>query len=132
MPAAAPDPRPDERPAVWVGHVVLKARDLARATDYWEKVGMRLLVSGREVSVLELRGGTHLVLLPSDEPLAEGAPAPFDVMVEDLDAAWKRYGELDFAPSEIERGKIHDSFTMRDPTGYLVTVNSSHVSDKPV
>ena len=30
-------------------------------------------------------------------------------------------------PSPIERGRIHSAFTMRDPDGYRVTVNSSHV-----
>jgi hypothetical protein len=75
--------------------------------------------------VLELRGGTHLVLVPGAPP--DTAEAPFDLMVEDLDAThgeWKARG-LD--PSPIERGRIHASFTLRDPDGYRVTVNSSHV-----
>jgi hypothetical protein len=48
-------------------------------------------------------------------------------MVEDLDethGAWTARG-LD--PSPIERGRIHASFTVRDPNGYRVTVSSSHV-----
>ncbi|MCZ6465404.1 MAG: VOC family protein [Proteobacteria bacterium] len=122
----------DERPAAWVGHVILKAADLPRSTDYWEKIGMRIIETHDTVSVLELRGGTHLVLLKSDEPLPEGSAAAFDVMVEDVDAARKRYGELGFEPGEIEVGSIHRSFKLRDPSGYQVTVNSSHASDRPV
>jgi hypothetical protein len=36
------------------------------------------------------------------------------------------------APSEISRGKIHDFFTVRDPSGLDLTFNSTHVSDHPV
>ena len=122
----------DARPAAAVGHVVLKATDLARATDYWEKIGMRVIATQEAVSVLELRGGTHLVLLNSDEPVPEGSVASFDVMVDDVDAAWKRYAELGFEPGEIEAGRIHRAFKLRDPSGYEVTVNSSHVSGRPV
>ena len=50
----------DERPAAWVGHVILKATDLARSTEYWEKIGMRIIVTEDTVSVLELRGGIHV------------------------------------------------------------------------
>ena len=122
----------DERPAVWVGHVSLQASDLGRATDFWTKLGMRLLVKEDTVSVLELRGGTHLVLLSSDKALAPGTAASFDVMVEDIDVAWKQYKELGFDPSEIQPGSIHRSFTLEDPSGYRVVVNSTHVSDGPV
>jgi hypothetical protein len=58
---------------------------------------------------------------------AENADAPFDLMVEDVDAthaAWEARG-LDLSP--IERGRIHAAFMMCDPDGYRVTVNSSHV-----
>ncbi len=122
----------DERPAVWVGHVSLQASDLERSTDFWTKLGMRLIVKEDNVSVLELRGGTHLVLLAADEALAPGTHASFDVMVDDIDVAWKQYAQLGFDPSEIQPGSIHRSFTLVDPSGYRVVVNSTHVSDKPV
>jgi hypothetical protein len=86
---------------------------------------MREIERNESIVVLELRGGTHLVLLPG-APSA-GADAPFDLMVEDLEAThaeWKRIG-LDVSP--IERGRIHSAFVLRDPDGTAVTVNSSHV-----
>jgi hypothetical protein len=85
---------------------------------------MRMVEQNPHVGVLELRGGTHLVLVPGT-PAPGGAP--FDLMVEDLDAthaAWKADG-LDVSP--IEHGRIHDAFTVPDPDGYVVTVNSTHV-----
>ena len=122
----------DLRPPVWVGHIMLGATDVARSNDYFVKLGMRHIVTGDTFSVLELRGGTHLVLMAQDEAPPEGSRASFDIMVEDIDAAWKRYHELGFEPGEIQDGKIHRSFELRDPSGYLLKVNSSHVSEYPV
>ena len=126
------DSKEDPRPPVWVGHVVLATTDVAKGNDYWVAVGMRPITSGDGFAVLELRGGTHLVLVASDADVSEGTPCPFDVMVEDVDDAHARYEKLGFVPSETSRGEIHDSFTIVDPSGYVVTVNSSHVSDQPV
>jgi catechol 2,3-dioxygenase-like lactoylglutathione lyase family enzyme len=126
------NPYRDERPAVWVGHVALGATDLAASRAFFEALGMRLIEAHERVVVLELRGGTHLVLLPAREPVAAGARAPFDLMVEDLDAAWANYTALGLAPSEIRDGAIHRSFDVVAPSGHLVTVNSSHVSGRPV
>jgi len=122
----------EPRPLVWVGHIVLATTDIARANDYWVAAGMRPLENGDGFAILELRGGTHLVLLPSEADVSQGTPCPFDIMVEDVDEAHLRYEKLGFAPSEMSRGDIHDSFTMVDPSGYRVTVNSSHVSEQPV
>jgi len=115
----------EERPSVWIGHAVLTVGDVDRSADFWQRLGMREVERNEHVAVLELRGGTHLVLVPGTP--AENADAPFDLMVEDVDAthaAWEARG-LDLSP--IERGRIHAAFMMRDPDGYRVTVNSSHV-----
>ncbi len=122
----------DPRPPVWVGHVVLGVADLEKSKKYWTRLGLRFIASGEGFAVLELRGGTHLVLLPAETPVASGTPAPFDLMVDDLEATRERWAGLGLAPSAIERGRIHASFRVRDPSGYDVTVNSSHVGDRPV
>ena len=121
----------DERPPVWIGHVSLDVSDVPRASAFYESIGMRPIASGDGFSVLELRGGTHAVLHRVEEVKAD-EQAPFDLMVDDIDAAHDQWAELGYSPSEISRGHIHDSFTMRDPDGYVVTINSSHVGDLPV
>lgn len=112
-----------ERPSTWVGHVVVTAADIAASADFYISLGMREVVRNDKVAVLELRGGTHLVV-------TEGSPAEsaaFDLMVDDLDATHEAWTAQGLAPSTIERGRIHDAFTVRDPAGTTVTVNSTHV-----
>jgi catechol 2,3-dioxygenase-like lactoylglutathione lyase family enzyme len=113
------------RPSVWIGHAVLTVSDVDRSADYWRDLGMREVERNEQVAVLELRGGTHLVLVPGRPP--EDADTPFDLMVEDVDATHADWAARGLDPTPIERGRIHAAFTMRDPDGYRVTVNSSHV-----
>ena len=122
----------DPRPPVWIGHVVIQACNIKAAADYWIKLGMRPIADGDGFAVLELRGGTHLVIARSDDELEEGTPCTFDLMVEDIDASHAQFEKQGLSPTAMERGDIHDSFILRDPSGYDITVNSTHVSDLPV
>ena len=120
----------DERPAVWVGHVSLPTRSVSETREFMIGLGMRPIAQGDDFAVLELRGGTHLVLLRSED--FTPGPAPFDLMVEDLDAVHQRFRAQGLAPSEIEVGRIHRSFRITSPCGHTIVFNSSHVSDLPV
>ena len=120
----------DARPPLWVGHVTLPTPDLGATREFMLRIGMRDIAHGADFAVLELRGGTHLVLLPAGE--AATGPAYFDLMVEDLDAFHARLRALGLAPSEIRAGGIHRSFTLQAPSGHVLTFNSSHVSSSPV
>jgi catechol 2,3-dioxygenase-like lactoylglutathione lyase family enzyme len=113
------------RPAVWIGHAVLPVSDVDRSADFWHELGTREIERNDEVAIFELRGGTHLILVPGTPP--PDADAPFDLMVEDLDATHAQYQARGIEPSPIEQGRIHSMFTVRDPDGRRVTVNSSHV-----
>jgi len=115
----------DGRPPVWIGHAVLRVSDVGRSAAFWRAVGMREVARDESVAVLELRGGTHLVIIPGT-PEA-GTEAPFDLMVDDLEATHADWDDRGFQPSAIESGRIHSAFTVGDPDGYVVTVNSSHV-----
>ena len=120
----------DPRPPVWVGHVAMYSASVAESSKFMQQIGMRLIASGDEFAVLEMRGGTHLVVTSdSESTLIKGS---FDLMVEDLDDTHKQYTELGFAPGEIEHGQIHDSFELREPGGTAITFNSTHVGDLPV
>jgi catechol 2,3-dioxygenase-like lactoylglutathione lyase family enzyme len=121
----------DQRPPVAVGHVRLPCSDVAAAARWLETVGLRPIVQMDDLAVLEVRGGTHVVVRKT-EPPTPGATAPFDLMVDDIDATHRDYAEKGLSPSSISRGRIHDSFTVAGPSGWLFTVNSSHASGKPV
>ena len=119
-----------ERPPVWVGHVAMHSDRVAATSEFMQQIGMRLIAGGDDFAVLEMRGGTHLVVTAdAGSSLLRG---DFDLMVDDLDATHARFRELGFEPGDIERGKIHDSFEQREPGGKLITFNSSHVGKLPV
>lgn len=120
----------DERPALWVGHVVLATHDLRRSYDFYRSLGLRATeepAADDGIAELEMRGGTHLVLVLDPNATVEGRGAPFDLMADDLDAFHDDMRARGLDPSPINRGG-HDDFTFTDPDGYRVTVNSSHVT----
>jgi hypothetical protein len=122
----------DLRPPVAVGHVRLPVADVGAAARWLETVGLRPIVTMDDLAVLELRGGTHVVVRQAEIPLTAGAAAPFDLMVDDVDATHRDYAAKGLSPSEISRGRIHDSFTVPGPDGWSFTVNSSHASGRAV
>ncbi len=135
----------DSRPPIWVGHISLPTDRLEASRDFMLELGMRPIAQGDGFAVLELRGGTHLVLL--EKETVEPGPAPFDLMVEDLDAAHAELARRGRRPpprparprarrgrrpSPIRTGRVHRSFTVDDPSGARITFHSSHVSDRVV
>ena len=49
----------DQRPAVGVAHVVLYTDRMEESAHWMRSIGMRPIFDGPEVSVYEMRGGTH-------------------------------------------------------------------------
>lgn len=86
---------------------------------------MRVISEQGDFAVLELRGGTHVVVMP--EAAGQLSDVPFDVMVDDVEATWQRFRDAGLEPSPITSGTVHSSFNVADPAGRRVTVNSSHV-----
>jgi hypothetical protein len=122
----------DQRPPVAVGHVRLPASDVGAAARWLEAVGLRPIFADAGLAVLEFRGGTHVVVRNAEQPPQAGTAAPFDLMVDDIEAARRDFAAKGLGPSEISRGRIHDSFHLTGPDGYDFTVNSSHAGGRPV
>ncbi|MGH7314772.1 MAG: VOC family protein [Candidatus Rokuibacteriota bacterium] len=122
----------DQRPLVGVGHVVLETDRMEESAQFVRTIGMRAVFEGPEVSVYEMRGGTHLILMLKSKVVA--GDAPFDLMVDDLHATHQLFTSLGLAPTPIEaRPAIdHEVFRVREPAGNAITFFSSHVSGKPV
>jgi len=122
----------DQRPPVAVGHVRLPTTDVAGTARWLVSVGLRPIFEDAELAVLEFRGGTHVVVRKAEESVKAGVAAPFDLMVDDIEAARRDYLAKGLGPSDISRGRIHDSFHVVGPDGYDFTVNSSHAGGRPV
>ena len=122
----------DLRPSVWVGHVVLETDRLEDSAQFMQKMGMRSVYQGAEVAILELRGGTHLILTRKSKVVP--ATAPFDLMVDDLHQAHRVFASLGLKPTPIEAlpNISHELFKVQEPAGHLITVFSSHVDGRPV
>ena len=124
--------RRDPRPPVAIGHVSIAVRDVAAATRWFAALGLREIAAGEDFAVLELRGGTHLVVERAARRIKPGREAPFDLMYDDIDAAHRRCRRLRYKTSRVRATAIHRSFTVAGPEGYRVTINSSHAGKRPV
>ena len=118
----------DQRPIFAIGHMRMAVEDVAVAYDFFVRHGMRAILKRPDFGILELRGGTHLILTTAEAPIPEEARAPFDLMVDDVDAVHERFVADGVEATAIERGSIHDSFSVKGPSGYAIPVNSSHVA----
>ena len=122
----------DRRPPVAVGHVYLDATDVPAAARWLETVGLRPIFEADDFAVLELRGGTHLVVSQTKRRPRKGSAAPFDLMVDDVVATRRAYAAKGLKPSKIREGRIHDTFHVEGPDGYRFSVTSSHAGRRPV
>ena len=122
----------DQRPVVGVAHVMMPTDRMEESAQFMRIIGMRPIFDGPQVSVYEMRGGTHLILMLKDKIVA--GDASFDLMVDDLHATHQHLTTLGLAPSPIEgRPAIdHNVFTVREPAGHVITFFSSHASGKPI
>ncbi|MDE0661319.1 MAG: VOC family protein [Gammaproteobacteria bacterium] len=118
----------DQRPAFAIGHMRLGVEDVPTAYSFFVRHGMRGILERDNFAILELRGGTHLILNEAEAAIPEGERAPFDLMVDDIDEAHRRFIEDGTEATTIERGNIHDSFAVKGPSGYSIPINSSHVA----
>jgi len=120
----------EHRPPVWVGHIELETNKFEQSEKFMRLIGMRSIFKDDDIAVLELRGGTHLVLIAKDN--STPGIASFDLMVDDLDAIHRKFADLGLTPPPIKEGKIHSSFEIEEPGGNTITFNSSHVGEVPV
>src|SRR5260370_16640102 len=97
----------DERPPVAVGHVRLPATDVTAAERWLQSVGLRPIFADDGLAVLELRGGTHVVVRRSEQPPPTGSAAPFDLMVDHIEAPRRDYAAKLLGPSEINKLPTH-------------------------
>lgn len=123
-----------ERPSISVGHVVLRVSDVTQAAEFYKSLGMRAVVEREQMAILELRGGTHLLLFKAQGKPRRGAVRSFDFMVDDADAFHDDLQSRGLVPSPVRDDRLsgHRMFDLTDPDGHVFTVLSDHTEGRPV
>ena len=132
-----------------VAHLVFKVADLKSSCQFYSNLGIPPFAIEERVAIIELRGGTHLLLLEVDQLAAEGVAQSltgqfherfserFDLMITGkcLDEL-KKY-RLELISRGIAAGEIpeetffgHHLFCIKDPDGNGITIYTSVVSHK--
>ena len=109
---------------------MLATHDVPASFGFYRDLGLRPVHEPRAtdpIAELEMRGGTHFVLVLDADARTDGRSAPFDLMADDLDSFHDSLEGRGVEVTPIARGG-HASFTFRDPDGWIVTVNDSHVT----
>ena len=120
-------------PTVAIGHVILHVAEPRRAAAFYQGLGMRSIWEADEMAILELRGGTHLMLFKAEQKPESKAVNSFDLMVENADAfhaELQRRG-LPTTPVRDTYGG-HRMFELTDPDGHVLTVLSDHTEGRAV
>ena len=95
-------------------------------------LGLRSVFEKDTFAVLELRGGTHLILNKSRKKIKAGEVAPVDLMVDDVNAMRDYCKSKKLKPSKITTGSVHSSFYVPGPDGWSIKITSSHAGNRPI
>ena len=134
----------ENKPEVAIGHLVMHVADAVKSAEFYAKLGLRIVEKEPRFSIVELRGGTH-ILLSDEEADWEGAPASrigakgpdrkedFELMISgrsrnDLEAYWENLGNRGLAPKPIESDMHHGHYVFQidDPDGNTISIYTSH------
>ena len=138
-------------PAAAFGHFVLKVNDIDISYQFYAKLGLRPFGIFPELAIIELRGGTHILLFNNNDelpfslsPSHLGQRGAFsserlDLMIDsksrsDLELYRTSLIEHGLSADEIARDQFfgHYYFQLADPDGNGITVYTSHTGEFPV
>ncbi|EMO5538437.1 VOC family protein [Klebsiella variicola] len=138
-------------PSAAIAHFVMKVKDIESSYAFYQGLGLRGIDKFPEMAIIELRGGTHLLLAAKDDPMAGALHASrvgqrTDFISEKIDLMIAGHTRADlekyraelmangYSPADIAEAPLygHDYFSMLDPDGHGVSVYTSHCGDKPV
>lgn len=129
-----------DKPQVAVGHVSLAVSDIDASYQFYVDAGLRPFAKDKEIAILEMAGGTHLILFPR----RGGETGPGQAQSLDLMIAGRTLDELtDYRSQLVAKGVAaspipeqrfygHYRFSAPDPDGHEITFFTSHASDLPV
>lgn len=140
----------EDQPIAAFGHFAMKVNDVDASYKFYSDLGLRPFGKLPGLAIIELRGGTHILLLEKDgempfsiESSHLGQRAAFfnerlDLMIDgksrdDLERFRTTLIEKGLAVDAIGQDKFfgHDYFQMIDPDGNGITFYTSHTGDLP-
>jgi len=132
-------------PELAVAHLVFKVADPKSSCQFYSNLGIPPFAIDEEVAIIELRGGTHLVLLEVDQLAGEGMAESstgqfherfaeqFDLMIKGKGLNELEKYRLELIGRGIAAGEIpdetfygHHLFCVKDPDGNGITIYTSH------
>ncbi len=122
----------DKRPRVWVGHLFRKVKDVKKATEFYTKLEMRPLMQDAGMAILELRGGTHLLLFKDSPKNKWVSETEFDLMVSDVRDCHARLKKKKIKVSTLKKDRYHLCFRVTSPEGDRILVSSDHTEGRSV
>src|SRR5579864_3052472 len=134
-------------PALAVAHLVFKVADLKTSCQFYSNLGLPPFAIDEEAAIIELRGGTHLLLLEVDQLAGEGVAQSltgqfhkkfseqFDLMITGKGLNELKKYRLELISRGIAAGEIpdemffgHHLFCIKDPDGNGITIYTSHAN----
>jgi catechol 2,3-dioxygenase-like lactoylglutathione lyase family enzyme len=128
-----------------VAHLVFKVADLKSSCQFYSNLGIPPFFTDEVVAIIELRGGTHLILLSVDSMAGEGIAESltgqfhkrfsekFDLMLKGKSLNELQKYRLELISRGIAAGEIpdetffgHHLFCIKDPDGNGITIYTSH------
>jgi catechol-2,3-dioxygenase len=127
-----------------VGHLAFKVANLKNSCQFYSNLGIPPFAVEEKVAIIELRGGTHLLLLEVDlaaEGIAQSLTGQFhqrfseqfDLMIKGKGLNELKKYRLELISRGIAAGEIpdetffgHHLFCLKDPDGNGITIYTSH------
>ena len=129
------------RSTLAAGHIFVRVKDLQKSAKFYERAGLPAFMRSDSIAIIELRGGTHIILSESDEAMApsrcgqmgQSTGERFDLMIEgnkreDLELYRIRLVGQNIEVSEINDEPYHGHyfFSIKDPDDNVIHIYTSH------
>jgi catechol 2,3-dioxygenase-like lactoylglutathione lyase family enzyme len=138
-------------PAAAFGHFVMTVSDVAISYQFYTKLGLRPFGIFPDLAIIELRGGTHILLFNKNDELPTSLNASrmgqrgalfnerLDLVIDgksrkELEVYRTTLLEKGLSVDEIAQDQLfgHDYFQVADPDGNGITVYTSHAGELAV
>ena len=124
--------RRNDRPGIWIGHMTRRVRNVKESAEFFATLGLRTVMAEPQMAILELRGGTHLLLFADQDEYKSIPNDNFDLMVSDVEAFHQSLQAKGIQVSKLKHDQFHTYFGAADPDGTEWRINSDHTEGRPV